>query len=80
MKIQDIINNLVNWIHSKEINEFNLDYSNLIKGKQFPNNEAIVNKQLDQIIQDFDGHKISTDFSSKHSTNIDIVGSTNDNQ
>ena len=65
MNIQNYINMLVNWYHKDDISSFNHEYREITEGEQFPSKKE-VSKQLDIAINRFDGHKISTDFSSNN--------------
>jgi len=58
MIIQDIINKVVNWLHQHEITEFDKEYAELNRGKQFLGEEEIL-RCLDFVLESFDGEKIS---------------------
>lgn len=64
---------LVNWYHRDDIDTFNQEYADITEGEQFPS-EKQVSKQLDLALNRFDGHKISTDFSSNAHDNLKLTG------
>ena len=53
----------MNWYNKADIASFNREYREITEREQFPSEKEVF-KQLDIAINRFDGHKISTDFSS----------------
>lgn len=58
MAIENLIYKIGKWLYSNELSEFDKKREELTKGRQFPDEKAIL-KQLDSVMISFDGNKIS---------------------